>query len=103
MVDSTLALTLVDLAQFKLQDMRRGDADLTAASTLESREKTDRIPPLSRSVECLVNDLQVNEVLDYALSQARHVSEILDVLTAKQIAKFYDDLKESGMMPRLLP
>jgi len=93
-VDRSLSLTLVDIAQFKIHEKRR-----------QGIERSDSTETRSGHVNCatksgdIIDSVSISTILDYALNEARHVSEIIDVITAKQISEFYNRLQESGLAP----
>lgn len=104
-LDDSLSLTLVDIAQFKIQQNKKqslltnqhsAPSISSCSSSLGASNHQEDDQQIS--IDNLVDELSVPEILDYALSQARHVSEILDIFTAKQIATFYQDLQDKGLV-----
>lgn len=105
-VDSSLAITLVDIAQYKIHESRRGGAVLETVQDSLSKislaaEETSALGGVSHA-EYLIQSARAMDILEYALDQARHVSEIIDVFTAKKIAEFYLSLQENGLAPCIL-
>jgi tetratricopeptide (TPR) repeat protein len=107
-LDDALSLTLVDIAQYKIQQNKKqslllttpqhsapGTSSCSSSLGTSVHHQEDQQPI---SIDNLVDEMSVTEILDYALSQARHVSEILDIFTAKQIATFYQDLQDKGLV-----
>ncbi|CAE7465064.1 unnamed protein product, partial [Symbiodinium microadriaticum] len=99
-VDSSLAITLVDIAQFKIHESRRGNV-VSAPVELPAAEGAQTVVsvPAVTHADYLINSASAAAILDSALDQSRHVSEIIDVFTAKKIAGFYSELQESGLAP----
>ena len=86
-LDRSLSLTLVDIAQFKLHEKRfafHGDG----SSPEQVADNHD-----------ILDDMSSEAILNSALDVSRHVSEVIDVYTARQIARFYARLGESGLAP----
>lgn len=105
-LDDALSLALVDIAQYKIQENKKnGILPLSSSSSSsdtipqQSSQSSSMIP---LSIDNVVDELSISEILDYALNQARHVSEILDIFTARQIATFYEDLHEKGLVSRMI-
>jgi tetratricopeptide (TPR) repeat protein len=99
-VDSSLAITLVDIAQFKIHESRRGgvrEADVSLDAPSLSTEAGAGVA--GSHADHLINAASATVILDCALDQARHVSEIIDVFTAKKIAGFYLHLQGTGLAP----
>jgi tetratricopeptide (TPR) repeat protein len=90
-LDKSLSLTLVDIAQFKLHEKRFSDQGEAAVSSPSSEEEG-----------MFFEDLSSEEILETAVDVSRHVSEVIDVFTAKQIARFYAKLGASGLAPIFL-
>jgi tetratricopeptide (TPR) repeat protein len=105
-LDDALSLTLVDIAQYKIQQNKKqslltqpsAPSTSSCSSLGASNHQQDQSGGQPISIDNLIDEMSVPEILDYALSQARHVSEILDIFTAKQIASFYQDLQEKGLV-----
>jgi hypothetical protein len=96
-LDDALSLTLVDIAQYKLQQNKKH-----GVPSSEVGQRAITPDTVSQSIDHLVEMMSVTEILDCALDQARHVSEILDIFTAKQIATFYQDLQEKGLVSSIV-
>lgn len=89
-IDDSLSLTLVDIAQYKIQQRKKYPIINNKEKTSESNE--------NNRINQIIEEMTVEEILDYGLYQARHVSEILDILTTKQIAEFYNKLFEKELV-----
>ncbi len=99
-LDDALSLTLVDIAQYKIQEKKRlGLLPMNPSASISMASPSHGCTP---SIDLLVDEMSVTDILEYALSQARHVSEILDIFTARQIASFYHDLQETGLVSCIL-
>ena len=101
-VDSSLAITLVDIAQFKIHESRRGSVMPSSTQLSVDADHSVAACHVAASVshaDYLINSASATTILDSALDQTRHVSEIIDVFTAKKIAGFYMELQESGLAP----
>jgi len=86
-LDRSLSLTLVDIAQFKLHEKRFLDqGEQSAVNTTDS----------------FFEDMSSEDILESALDFSRHVSEAIDVFTARQIARFYAKLGATGLAPIFL-
>lgn len=90
-IDDSLSLTLVDIAQYKIQQRKK--YPLTNQNN-EIHHKTQE----KNQINEIIDGMTVEEILDYGLYQARHVSEILDILTTKQIAEFYNKLYDKELV-----
>jgi tetratricopeptide (TPR) repeat protein len=109
-LDDALSLTLVDIAQYKLQQNKKHGIIAPHQFPLSSPEIPQNQEQganghdfvSSHSIDHVVEMMSVTEILDCALDQARHVSEILDIFTAKQIAAFYQDLQEKGLVSSIV-
>ena len=97
-LDRSLSLTLVDIAQFKLHEKRfldQGEPLLSAPPSTSSL-------PVELETSSFFDEQSSADILETAVEVSRHVSEVIDVFTARQIARFYAKLGASGLAPVFL-
>ncbi len=99
-LDDTLSLTLVDIAQAKMNESRfyllHHSTDKPLHQDKSSADTALEFQPSQRS---LLYEKSSLDILESALGLARHASEIIDIFASKQICQFYTDLTQSGLVP----
>lgn len=89
-LDDSLSMTIVEIAQYKIQQRKQQIIVHNPEKNIHNNE--------NNKINEIIDEMTVEEILDYGLYQARHVSEILDILTTKQIAEFYNKLYETQLV-----
>jgi tetratricopeptide (TPR) repeat protein len=101
-IDTTLSLTLVDIAQAKVNDTRNrllNYKSVIEAENGSSMSQNTEVVSNFTVLEHKLNEQSSMEILDCAISSARHASEVIDIFTAKQICQFYNDLISTAIVP----